>query len=244
MQSSTYTIEAEVEATHWWFTERRWLFRRIIREYGLPHDARVLDIGTSTGTNLRMLREMGFLRGEGVDMSEEAVHWCAEKGYGKVTLGDVCALPFPEQTFDLILATDVIEHVDDDVAALREIRRVLKPSGSVLITVPAFMSLWGQQDIVGQHKRRYSARELRMRVTAAGLHTQTSFFFNYLLFLPILLVRMFMRHTRLKVENENKLNSPLLNRILRVIFRCDVWSARWLHPPFGVSLLLIAKFAS
>lgn len=241
MHSTTYAIEAEVEATHWWFTERRWLFGWLIGGFGLDRHARILDIGTSTGTNLRMLRELGFLHSEGLDASEEAVRWCAEKGYGKVSLGDVCELPFEDQTFDCVLATDIIEHVDDDAAALREICRVLKPGGQVLITVPAFMSLWGVQDIVGQHKRRYRASELRTRVEMAGLTTQRSFYFNYLLFLPILCVRRFVRCTHVKLESENQLNSPLLNRVLRMIFHFDVWSARWLRPPFGVSFLLNAK---
>jgi SAM-dependent methyltransferase len=240
MESATYAIEAEVEATHWWFTERRWLFSRLIGRFGLPRDARILDIGTSTGTNLRMLRELGYTRSEGLDASEEAVRWCAEKGYGKVTRGDVCALPFADETFDCVLATDIIEHVDDDVTALREIRRVLKPDGRVLITVPAFMALWGLQDEVGQHKRRYRARQLRTRAESVGLRAGTSFYFNYLLFLPILGVRSLVRRAGIRLQNENQLNSPLLNRVLRVIFRFDVWSARVLHPPFGVSYLMIA----
>jgi len=241
MDSATYAIEADVEATHWWFTERRWLFGRLIAGFALARDARILDIGTSTGTNLRLLRELGFTRGEGLDASAEAVRWCAEKGYGKVTQGDVCALPFDDASFDLVLATDIIEHVDDDGAALREIRRVLKPGGRVLITVPAFMLLWGLQDEVGQHKRRYRGGQLRARVEAAGLRTQAKFYFNYLLFLPILCVRALVRalHIR-RLQNENQLNSPLLNRVLRAVFRFDVWSARVLHPPFGVSFLLIA----
>jgi SAM-dependent methyltransferase len=239
MDSTTYAIEAEVEATHWWFTERRWLFGRLIAAFALSRDAHILDIGTSTGTNLRMLRELGFSRYEGLDASAEAVQWCAQKGYGKVTQGDVCNLPFADGSFDLVLATDIIEHVDD-LAALREIRRVLAPQGRVLITVPAFMSLWGRQDEVGQHKRRYRGGELRRRVEAAGLRARRRFYFNYLLFLPILLVRTIVRRARVKVANENELNSPLLNRILRAVFRIDVWSAPFLHPPFGVSYLLIA----
>ena len=240
MKCATYAIEAEVEATHWWFTERRRLFGHLITGMGLPGGARVLDIGTSTGTNLRMLRDLGFSRYEGLDTSEEAVHWCADKGYGKVTQGDVCALPFPDDTFDLVLATDIIEHVDDDEVALREIRRVLKPRGRVLITVPAFMLLWGLQDEVGQHKRRYRARELLDRAQAAGMRVDRKFYFNYILFLPILLARTIIRWTGAKVENENQLNSRFVNRLLQLVFRFDVWSAPALHLPFGVSYLVVA----
>jgi SAM-dependent methyltransferase len=240
METLTYAVEAEIEATHWWFTERRRLFARIIAKLALPGDARILDIGTSTGTNLRMLRELGFVRVEGLDQSEEAVRWCAEKGYGKVTIGDVCQLPFGDGEFDLVLATDIIEHVDDDAAALREIRRVLKSGGRALITVPAFPILWGVQDEIGQHKRRYRAGELLARTKAAGLSIVKSFYFNYLLFLPILAVRSLVRRSRMNMRSENELNSPLINRLLKLVFRFDVWTAPVLHPPFGVSYLALA----
>ena len=240
MECTTYAVEAEVEATHWWFTERRRLFGNVIAAMELPLDARILDIGTSTGTNLRMLRDLGFTRFEGLDRSEEAIQWCAEKGLGKVTAGDVCALPFPDASFDLVLATDIIEHVDDDAMALREINRILKPEGRALITVPAFQMLWGLQDDVSHHKRRYLARDLLQRANAAGMRVFSKFYFNYILFLPILFARTVIRLGRVKMQSENELNSPLVNKVLRTIFRFDVWSAPWLRPPFGVSYLVVA----
>jgi len=240
MEISTYAIEAQVEATHWWFTGRRRLLGRMIAAFGLPADARILDIGTSTGTNLRMLRDLGFSRYEGLDMSDEAVRWCADKGYGKVTRGDACALPFPDASFDLVLATDIIEHVDDDVLALGEIRRVLKPGGRVLVTVPAFPILWGLQDEIGHHKRRYRMAELVTRIGQADLVVHRRFHFNYLLFLPILLARRIIAVFGIRLQNENEVNSPLINRVLSWVFRFDVWTAPKVKPPFGVSCLAVA----
>jgi SAM-dependent methyltransferase len=240
MKDTVYAVEAEIEATHWWFTERRRLFGRLIRGLHLPADARILDIGTSTGTNLRMLRDLGFSRFEGLDSSEEAIRWCAEKGHGKVTTGDVCRLPFADQTFDLVLATDIIEHVDDDATALREICRVLTPAGRALITVPAFESLWGLQDDVSQHKRRYRGSELLERMETAGMRVFDKFYFNYILFLPIFFARAVIRLAHINVHSENQINSSFINRLLQLIFRLDVWSAPRLHPPFGVSYLVLA----
>lgn len=240
MEISTYAIEAQVEATHWWFTGRRRLLGRMIAAFGLPADARILDIGTSTGTNLRMLRDLGFSRYEGLDMSDEAVRWCADKGYGKVTRGDACALPFPDASFDLVLATDIIEHVDDDVLALDEMRRVLKPDGRVLVTVPAFPILWGLQDEIGHHKRRYRMAELVTRIGQADLVVHRRFHFNYLLFLPILLARRIIAVFGMRLQNENEVNSPLINRVLSWVFRFDVWTAPKVKPPFGVSCLAVA----
>ena len=163
MDAATYAVESEIEQTHWWFVVRRELIRALIVESGIGPDAAILDLGTSTGTNLRLLKEMGFSNYKGLDMSPEAAKWCAEKNLGTVQLGDVCAIPFPDQSLDLVLATDIIEHVDDDALALREIRRVLKTTGRVIITVPAFQSLWGLQDEVAHHKRRYRGRQFRFR---------------------------------------------------------------------------------
>lgn len=239
MKESTYAIEAEVEATHWWFTERRRLFGRIISALRLPADAKILDIGTSTGTNLRMLRDMGFSNFEGVDMSQESVRWCDNKGLGHVTLGDVCDLPYADASFDLILATDIIEHVDDDAAALVEIRRVLRRGGFVLVTVPAFASLWGLQDDVSLHKRRYLAREILQRVQQANLQVVRRFYFNYLLFLPIWLGRKFIKLFGVGLKSEAEVNTPFMNAILKGVFRLDVVTAPYVKPPFGVSYLVV-----
>ena len=143
MDIATYAAEAAVEADHWWFVGRRALFSQIIETFNLPQDAAVLDIGTSTGTNLRMLRNLGFTEVTGLDRSPEAIRFCSAKGLGEVLLGDICDLPFRDATFNLVLATDIVEHVDDDLQAMKEIRRVLKANGRLLLTVPTFPLLWG-----------------------------------------------------------------------------------------------------
>lgn len=146
MDIATYAVEAEVEATHWWFVGRRRLFGAELAKSGIKPTDRVLDIGTGTGANLRLLRSLGLAAVRGLDSSDEAIGYCVSKGLGAVQKGDICALPFADESFDFVLATDVIEHVDDDPAAAREIARVLAPGGIALISVPAFPSLWGLQD--------------------------------------------------------------------------------------------------
>lgn len=241
MDIAVYAAEARVEEQHWWFVGRRLIFSDIIAEFGLPCSAAILDVGTGTGTNLRMLRDLGFDHVIGLDPSPEAIRFCAEKGFGGVQPGDVCALPFADGQFDLVLATDVIEHVDDDLAALRGIRRALVPGGRLLLTVPAFSLLWGQQDEAGHHKRRYRLPELLDRVCAAGLLPVQDFYFNYLLFLPILGARRIMRMIKLPLTSETELNTEWLNRLMTSFFKFDVRTARRLRPPFGVSALVVAK---
>lgn len=241
MDYATYEVEAQVEATHWWFVGRRKLFISIIKNFHLDKKAEVLDIGTSTGTNLRMLREAGFVTVRGLDFSDEAIRWCADKGLGRVDKGDVCNIPCQKGVYDLVLATDIIEHVDDDVTALSEISRVLKSSGYAVITVPAFQSLWGLQDTVSHHKRRYRKQELLDKLNKVGFVVEECFYFNYLLFLPIWLARKTIALIGLNLSSENELNSTLMNRVLNCIFSFDIATARKVNPPFGVSILAIVR---
>jgi len=148
--------------------------------------------------------------------------------------------PVPEQRFDLVLATDVIEHADDDLAALRELCRVLKPGGYLLLNVPAFQLLWGLQDDVSHHKRRYRLHRLLKMLPVADLSPRRYFYFNYLLFLPILAARRLMRRLKIRVASENEINAGWFNQALTRVFRFDVRTAPWLRPPIGVSALVVA----
>ncbi|MEM7124038.1 MAG: class I SAM-dependent methyltransferase [Pseudomonadota bacterium] len=241
MEASVYAADAELEANHWWYVGRRKLFGNLINTLHLTDSSDVVDIGTSSGTNLRLLADLGFSRIRGVDASPIAVEFCAAKGFDRVLLGDVCALPFEDGELDLVLATDIVEHVDDDVGAMREITRVLKPGGCALITVPAFRMLWGHQDDLSHHKRRYLKNDMIALCRDAGLKPVRSFYFNYLLFFPIYVARRLLRLSGTKPIPETRLNAPVLNRMLSAVFTVDIKTAPVLRPPFGVSFLVLAQ---
>jgi SAM-dependent methyltransferase len=241
MDFAVYVREAEIEATHWWFVGRRKLIADELTAAGIGPQCRALDVGTGTGSNLRLLRELRFREAEGVDSSETAIRFCRQHGYGPMHHADICDLPFAEAQFDLVLATDVIEHVDDDAKAAGELLRVLKPGGLALVTVPAFQTLWGRSDEIGQHKRRYRLASLRALLESAGFRIEKIYYFNYLLFPVILTVRRAMGFLKLRIETENDLNSPLLNRLLGGIFSLDVRTAPIIRPPFGVSILAACR---
>lgn len=241
MDSANFAVEAEVEEHHWWFAGRRKLFARELARMGLNTSSSVLDVGTGTGANLRMLRDLDAGNVIGVDSSELAISYCQSKGLGVVRRGDICALPFADQSFEFVLATDVIEHVDDDSMALGELARVLRPGGKALIAVPAFESLWGLQDVVAHHKRRYRLRPLLQRMRAAGLAPRRYYYFNYLLFAPIWLARRLIDLLGVKRNSEAEFNSPLINRCLSAVFAVDTATASILHLPFGVSILAVGE---
>ncbi len=241
MKKTTYEAENETEELHWWFVGRRQLFGRIIRSLALPQNANILDIGSSTGTNLRLLADLGQTNIKGLDPSPEARKFCAKKGLAEVLLGNVKNIPYEDNSVDLALATDIIEHVDEDNIALIEIFRILKPGGYLLLTVPAFQSLWGIQDDVSQHKRRYRKKGFNILVKSSGFEIEKSYYFNYLLFIPIWATRVFLKIFKPSLRAETDINSKLINLILLKIFKADILSAGTVRPPFGVSILTLSR---
>ncbi len=184
---------------------------------------------------------------EGVDIDAEAIGYCRERGLEAVRLGEAARLPFADGTFDLVTALDVVEHLDDDRGALTEMRRVLKPGGQILVTVPAHRFLWGDQDEVNQHKRRYAARELRGALDATGFEIQRLSYMNALLFPPIAaarLLRRLERRVRPDVPQESDFRYPApspLNFVLGHVFAAEGPVLQRLDIPFGVSIVALAR---
>lgn len=241
MKDSAIEIEATNELTHWWFVGRRYLFRKILEDLKTQKTFRVLDLGSGTGTNLRMVREMELENAVGLDINPKALGYCLEKGLGPVIQGDICNLPFSDNHFDLVIASDIIEHIDDDFKALREIQRILVKGGVALLVVPAFPILWGLQDEVSFHKRRYRMTPFLNLVRRADLKIFQAFHFNYILFPFILFARKIIKIFNIQMESEGEINFKILNIIFSILFQVDVRTAPILRPPFGVSVFVVAE---
>ena len=251
MQQHTYAIMRRVEETHWWFTGRRQIIRsfvrRVIRDLevdGLAnpeHSARlnILDVGCGTGANLEMLSEFG--KTKGVDVSTEALSFCCQRGLDNVKLGAAEALPFADQSFDLITGLDVVEHLDDDLAGLREMVRVLHPGGRAVLFVPAFMFLWGVQDDISHHRRRYTIDQLTRVAREAGFEVERASYVNITFFAPILAGRLLMRLLGLRPESENNITIGFLNGVLGKLLAAESLALRYLNFPFGVSIICVAR---
>lgn len=242
MQEHTYPIMFRVEQSHWWYTGRRKILTEFVEQICrqvTDRRPRILDVGCGTGANLLMLAEYGDA--EGVDVAEDALAFCRERGLDKVRLGAGEELPYEDGTFDLVTALDVVEHMDDDLAGLREMRRVLRPGGRVLLFVPTFMFLWGLQDEVSNHRRRYRLPELRRVLEQAGFEIERTTYANITFFLPILVMRQLMRLTGIKADSENNINVSALNGVLGRVFGAESWFLRFMNLPFGVSGLCVAR---
>src|SRR5215211_4389296 len=244
MMDHTYPILFSVEQSHWWHIGRRKILAEFVEAICrdvTDRRARILDVGCGTGANLLLLAKYGD--GEGVDVSEDALAFCRERGLEKVKLGAGEELPYDDGTFDLVTAFDVVEHMDNDLAGLREMRRVLRPGGRVLLFVPAFMFLWGLQDDVSNHRRRYRLPELQRVLERAGFEIERTTYANITFFLPILVMRQLMRLTGIRAESENNINVSALNEILGRMLGGESLILKFMNLPFGVSGLCVGRAA-
>ena len=243
MQQHTYAIMDEVEGSHWWFVGRRAILESFLKQIHSSLTTnhtplRILDVGCGTGANLEMLSQFG--EAEGVDVSDDALEFCRRKGL-KAQKGLAETLPYSDETFDITTALDVAEHLDDDIAGLKEMFRVTKRGGYSLIFVPAFMWLWGVQDDISNHRIRYTKRQIVERLEAAGYTVERATYANFTFFAPVLGGRTLMKLTGIKPESENNINISALNGLFGKIFSAERFWLKNLNFPFGVSIILTAK---
>jgi SAM-dependent methyltransferase len=242
MQEHVYAVFFEVEESHWWYLGRRKILSQFVADAVKDVKDRrpqILDVGCGTGGNVVMLNEHG--EAHGIDVSTDAVAFCHERGLERVQLGAADELPYDDGTFDLVTALDVVEHLDDDLGALKEMRRVLRPGGKILIFVPTFMFLWGVQDDVSNHRRRYRLPGLLKVIREAGFEVERSTYANITFFLPVLVIRTLMRWFKIKTDTELSIGSSAMNKPQGWLFGSERFWLRHFNIPFGVSALCVAK---
>jgi SAM-dependent methyltransferase len=196
----------QAENRHWWYRGRRKVLERVVEDLRLPARARILDAGCGSGRNMVELARHGTVTG--IELSETSVSLARERGMGEVIAGSVLEMPFEADSFDLAASLDVIEHLEDDLAALRELRRVVAPGGSLLVTVPAYQWLWSGHDEINHHFRRYTRRSLQGAGEEAGWHQVRTTYFNSLLLPAAILLRVLDRFSRKTTESSLDLWVP------------------------------------
>ena len=241
MEDAIYQQLYDLEDGHWWFRGRRAVLWALMRRAGLPDGPRVLDAGCGTGRNLAEFGALGTAHG--VDPSPQAIDFCRRRGLTEVTAAGIEALPFDDGAFDLILATDVLEHIERDDLAAAELRRVAAPGALLVVTVPAYSWLWSQHDDSHHHLRRYTAPALRGRLVAAGWRPVLATYFNSLLLPPIALVRTLARRRAPRDgRTDYQLTAAPLNRLLELPMRAEATLiARGARFPAGVSIGMVCR---
>lgn len=240
MDRRVYDRMAEHDSTHWWYRARRDILADYLtREGRLPKEARILEIGCGTGHNLPMLAQFGRVDAIEIDPAARDV---ASQRLGKA-VGDapLPALPgVPDAHYDLIAVLDVVEHIEDDVAALQAMRARLAPGGKILITVPAHQWMWSAHDVVNHHHRRYSKATLVKAIDAAGLRPRKLGYFNSLLFPLAAGARIMGRITGREDSDDTPPAAPL-NTLFEKIFRLERHMVGRLPMPPGVSIITLAE---
>jgi SAM-dependent methyltransferase len=197
----------QAEDRHWWYRGRRSVLERVIADLRLPARAHILDAGCGSGRNMVELARHGVVTG--VELSATSVGLARERQAGEVVEGSVLQMPFFEAgSFDLAASLDVIEHLQDDLQALRELRRVVAPGGALLVTVPAYQWLWSGHDEINHHHRRYTRRTLQRVGEQAGWQQVRTTYFNSLLLPAAILLRVLDRFSRKTTESSLDLWVP------------------------------------
>jgi len=232
----------QAEDRHWWYRGRRKVLERVVGDLRLPARARILDAGCGSGRNMVELARHGTVTG--VELADASVSLARERGAGEVIAGSVLEMPFEADSFDLAASLDVIEHLEDDLAALRELRRVVAPGGSLLVTVPAYQWLWSGHDEINHHFRRYTRRSLQRAGEEAGWQQVRTTYFNSLLLPAAILLRVLDRFSRKTTESSLDLWVPprpmnwLLERPLQLEATLIGHGGRI---PAGLSLLAVFR---
>lgn len=238
---------ARSEERHWWPRGRRQVLGSVFDAWLPTGDLRILDVGCGTGFMMEELRRFGSV--EGLETAAEARAFVRRRFGADVVLHEA-SLPggIPtDRTYDLVTAFDVLEHLEDPVQSLRAIHRALGEAGLFICTVPAFMALWSDHDVVNHHFRRYHAALLREQLLAAGFEVLWSSYFNALLFPFAAAVRLgqrlLPRRRSAPASDLGKLPPWPINFALERIFAAERRLIAAMPLPVGLSLVAVARKA-
>ena len=246
MNHEEYERMYRFEDTYWWFVARRKLIASLIKSYyGNQNDLRILDIGCGTGAMLDQLAPFGEVIG--ADFAEQALGFCRRRGdrYA-LARSDARRLPFASNTFDIVTAMDIVEHIDNDKAAMSEIMRVLKPGGRVFVTVPAYQSLWSEHDVALHHYRRYTAPMVKDLFQRVGLRIDKLTYAVTSLFPAAWTYRQVSKQLKRGKKNaEPKADlipmPPRVNSALITLLEWETSAVNKIALPFGLTVACVAR---
>lgn len=232
----------QVEIENWWFISRRRYLLDLLKD--APKESKILDVGCSSGIFLKDLEYLGFKKQNlfGVDISEKAIANCKFNGIQNAFVMDAEKITIPEK-FDIIVASDCLEHLQDDQKAIKNWKELLKMGGKMYVFVPAFQSLWSYHDEVNMHFRRYTNQELKDKLTSEKMEVLKSSYWNFFLFFPVFFFRkwsIFFNKNRPQKEGqiiENKVVNSFLLQLILIENRL----LKYINFPFGISTFCIVK---
>jgi len=231
----------DLESTYWWHVGRMYIIDCQLSKLSQgSKKLKILNIGSGTGGTIPMLEKHGQVTN--VDTSKEALDFLKKSGH-KGTLVNGQKLPFEDASFDLITALDVVEHIKYDSKAVKEWSKVLKPGGSIVVTVPAYQWLWSQHDVINNHYRRYKRKQLRQIIESAGYSVTKSSYMIVFSF-PLVVLSRFI--SKLKGEDPEDYSSfvrvpHFVNSLFISLLKLEGKMQKHINFPFGTSVIVIGK---
>jgi SAM-dependent methyltransferase len=238
MDPAYAAVHAEEDGAHWWFRGRRAVILAEMARRLAGDRLRLAELGCGSGGMLEAIRCFGTA--VGVETDRALRERARERGLDVREGALPDAIPLEPARWDAVCLFDVLEHLDDEAAALAACRRLLAPRGRLFVTVPAYAWLWSRHDELLGHRRRYTARSLRQVVERAGFTVERLTYFNTLLAPPIMAVRLVRAALRSPGHDLDR-PAPLVNRVLAACFSAEARLLGWTSVPFGISILLAAS---
>ncbi len=243
MDKKFESLYHHLEETGWWFVKRREIIHQLIQESHISKVNAILEIGCSSGVFLSELRQRHYTDCKGIDISPEAIEACHKRGLLNTYLMNGVNPDFDKKSINLIIASDVLEHIKEDEIALRNWYSLLKPNGKLILFVPAFPILWSSHDVANHHFRRHTKKGLFSLLNRSGFHILRLSYWNSALFFPILFSRLFLK----LFPNDGTARHQLIplpsffNAILSEILNIENRLLRVINFPIGVSLFAVAE---
>ncbi|MBF0289571.1 MAG: class I SAM-dependent methyltransferase [SAR324 cluster bacterium] len=240
MESREYIKMFEAEDAHWWFVSKRKFAEVLLSAAKQSGPLKILDVGCGTGAMSVFLQQYGSV--VSMDFSELALSFCKKRNLRQVCRGDALQLPFMEDSFDVVTVFDVLYHqwIKDDVLALKEFHRILKPNGKLLVTDSAFSFLSGKHDQFVLARERYTVEQMEVRLKQAGFQVckkSYAFFFTF----PVVLMVRLIERFRDKVQTDVSLPSPFVNQFFLKVITLEALLLRYIQFPWGSSILILAE---
>lgn len=242
MKKSEYTRMAAREKTYWWHLGRLRIIETYVRKaMHNKNNPLILNVGCGTGGTIDMLQSVGTV--DNIDISDDAIKFMKKSGYKRITKVDDIKLSFKAKTYDMVGAFDVLEHIDKQVSALKEWKRVLKDDGAIVITVPAYQWLWSDHDVSLHHKRRYTTTRIEEAAEKAGLVVEKK---SYAIVFSLLLVVGFRTMNKVlnrKTDEETSyVDVPKwVNALFTNLLYIEAWFHKYTVFPFGTSVVTILR---
>lgn len=237
MEEKVYHSNFNVESTYWWFTARAHIIHSLINSVcALPKGATVVDVGCGTGGFLSELAT--DYTAIGTDTSPLAIEYCRKRGMKHLHLGTLDDFPADAWTVDAVTMLDVIEHIEDDKAVVKQVFDLLRPGGYFIASVPANPWMWSAHDVIHMHHRRYTKRSFGALLEGAGFTQKKLSYFNSFLFPLAALKRLTQKN--LRPEDIHAVVDPVppvVNSLFHSVFAAEAAVLKRTSFPFGVSLV-------